>query len=47
MVLIGGVPILQRIVDSYRRAAVPRLTVIRGYAAVAVDLRGLNLCRQC
>lgn len=42
MVPIGGVPLLQRIVDTYRRAGVSQLTVVRGYAATAVDLPGLT-----
>ena len=42
MVPIGGVPLLQRIVDTYRRAGVSQLTVVRGYAASAVDLPGLT-----
>jgi phosphoenolpyruvate phosphomutase len=41
MVPIAGVPLLQRIVDAYRRAGVQRLAVVRGYAAAAVDLTGL------
>lgn len=42
MVRVGGVPLLQRIVDTYRRAGVQRLTVVRGYAADAVDLSDLT-----
>ena len=42
MVAVGGVPLLQRIVDTYRRAGIQRLTVVRGYAASAVDLPGLT-----
>ena len=42
MVPVGGVPLLQRIADTYRRAGVQRLTVVRGYAAAAVDLPGLT-----
>jgi phosphoenolpyruvate phosphomutase len=42
MVPIGGVPLVQRIADTYRRAGVQRLTVVRGYAAEAFDLKGLN-----
>jgi len=41
MVPVAGVPLLQRIVDAYRRAGVQRLAVVRGYAAAAVDLTGL------
>jgi phosphoenolpyruvate phosphomutase len=42
MVPVGGVPLLQRIVDTYRRGGVQRFTVVRGYAAAAVDLPGLT-----
>jgi phosphoenolpyruvate phosphomutase len=42
MVPVGGVPLLQRIVDSYRRAGVQRVTVVRGYAAAAVDVPGVG-----
>lgn len=42
MVPVGGVPLLQRIVDTYRRAGVERLTVVRGYAAAAVNLTGIT-----
>ena len=41
MVPVAGVPLLQRIVDAYRRAAVQRLTVVRGYGAAAVNLDGV------
>jgi phosphoenolpyruvate phosphomutase len=42
MVPVAGVPLLQRIVDTYRHAGVLNLTVVRGYAASAVDLPGLT-----
>lgn len=42
MVPVAGVPLLQRIVDTYRRCGVQRLAVVRGYAAEAVDLPGLT-----
>jgi phosphoenolpyruvate phosphomutase len=42
MVPVAGVPLLQRIVDTYRRAGVSQLTVVRGYAAAAVDLPGVT-----
>lgn len=42
MVRIGGVPLLQRILDTYRRAGVQRLTVVRGYGASTVDLPGAS-----
>jgi len=41
MVPVAGVPLLQRIVDTYRRAGVQRFTVVRGYAAAAVDVPGV------
>ena len=42
MVPVGGVPLLQRIVDTYRRAGVQRFVVVRGHAAAAVNLAGLT-----
>jgi phosphoenolpyruvate phosphomutase len=42
MVSVAGVPLLQRIADTYRRAGVPQITVVRGYAAAAVDLPELT-----
>ena len=42
MVPVAGVPLLQRIVDAYRRAGVQRLAVVRGYAAAAVDVAGVE-----
>ena len=40
MVPIGGVPLLQRILDTYRRGGVQRFVVVRGYCAPAVNLDG-------
>jgi phosphoenolpyruvate phosphomutase len=42
MVPVGGVPLLQRIVDTYRRSGVQRFVVVRGYCASAVNLDGLT-----
>ena len=42
MVPVAGVPLLQRIVATYRRAGVQRLTVVRGYAASSVSLDGVE-----
>ncbi len=42
MVPVAGVPLLQRIVGAYRRAGVQRLTVVRGYAAAAVTVDGVE-----
>ena len=42
MVPVAGVPLLQRIIDTYRRAGVHRFTVVRGYAADTMDLPGIG-----
>ncbi len=40
IVPVGGVPLLQRILDTYRRGGVQRFVVVRGYCAPAINLDG-------
>ncbi|MBT8202423.1 MAG: phosphoenolpyruvate mutase [Acidimicrobiia bacterium] len=42
MVEVGGKPILQHIVDTYRQAGIRDLNVIRGYKKEAVTVDGVN-----
>ena len=42
MVPVGGVPLVQRIADTYRRCGIQRIAVVRGYAAEAVDVPGVQ-----
>lgn len=42
MVPIGGAPILQRVVETYRAAGIRSVAVVRGWHREAVDLPGLE-----
>ena len=42
MVEVQGKPLLAHIVSAYNASGIKRLTVVRGYAAEAVDLQGLD-----
>ena len=42
MVNVGGVPVLRRIVDTYRSAGIKDMVVVRGYKKDAIDLEGVE-----
>lgn len=43
MLPIGGKPLLQRLIDEFKRQHIHRLTVVTGYKAEAIDIGGIQL----
>lgn len=44
MLKIGGKPLLQRLVDEFRKQDISDITVVAGYQAQAFNLSGIQLC---
>ena len=44
MLKIGGKPLLQRLVDEFKKQSINDITVVAGYKSEALDINGIELC---